>query len=217
MDRVSSVDEFQGWREAKGEELQVIQGCFLKDAQLKKQNTKISNVIFGVFTILCLMGAISILEFIIATFRENEIADTVFLSVILIGLLFIAVAFIKIPINSYKRKTSDKLFDAIYSNKFRVNDVEIVEVTAFLGLGDGPGGHEVKVKDMYGNYCDEDIFFVCHNGYQKTGALLVDIPILENGEQLFCVQRVIPCKEFDPVLWNIGLKNYNKYVNKKLI
>ena len=56
MSRVQKIGELQGWREAKGEELDVIQGYFLKDAKLDKQSEKIIDLVLAAFLCFVLWG-----------------------------------------------------------------------------------------------------------------------------------------------------------------
>ena len=218
LDKVLNVHELQGWRLARAEELQVIQGFFLKEAQKEKKIDRSTDVIFGFFAVLSLMGTIKISDFVLQTYAQNEITDTVLLILVAIGLALIAIFLIRTIITSSKKKTVEKYFDAISTNMLRVNDVEIVEVVSLRGIGSAAtDGHRVKVKDMYGNYCEENIVFECCNGYQKTKALLIDITISKNEAGVISRKRVIPCKEYDPRLWSIGLNNYKRLVNKKEI
>ena len=212
MTRIDNTNQLQGWRQATEEELKVIQGIFLKEAKQEKGLDSVANIFFGLFGGLSLMGSCSIFNFITQSFRENEIMDTLILAIMMIASFLFGIVLIKELVNS--KNTANKFFDAINTNKLKVNDVEIVEVISLRGVGNGTDGHRVKVKDMFDNYCDENIVFECKNGYKKTKAILIDIPISENENGIVSRTRVIPCKEYDERLWNIGLFNYNRNSNR---
>lgn len=212
LDRVSKVSELKSWRLASREELKVIQGLFLRNAGTEKGAENVINAILAIFAFLCLCGVKKMIDFILIAISRNAMDDVLFFVVLIILLLGVALALGILIIKNITRKTAETYYEAINTNKLRVVDVQIVEVISLRGIGKGTDGHRVKVRDMNDVYCEENIVFTCCNGYQKTKGLLIDVPIREDENGIVSRKCVIPCKENDPRLWNMGMRNYSKLV-----
>lgn len=211
MNKINKINELQGWRNAEDEELQVIQGILLKGAKVEKKSSGIINVVLVFFIFACFSGIKTLVDYIFIALERGDNGDVVILVGMILVLLLISIGLGMNFIQSITKKTAETYYEAINTNKLRVVDVQIEEVISLRGIGRGIDGHRVKVKDMYGMYCDENIVFECCNGYQKTKGLLIDVPMREDENGIISRKCVIPCKEKDPRLWNIGIKNYNKF------
>lgn len=210
MVKVNKTNELQGWRLANEEELKVVQGILLKGARFEIKSSGIMNFSFVLFLFACISGIKVLIDYISIALRSGNNGDVVILAGMIVVLLLISIVLGINLIKSITKKTEKTYYEAINTNKLRVVDIQIEEVISLRGIGSGIDGHRVRVKDMYDVYCEENIVFECCNGYQKTKGLLIDVPIREDENGVISRKCVIPCKENDPHLWRIGMKNYNE-------
>lgn len=210
MDKVSKTSELQGWRTADDDELKVIQGILLKGANNEKGSSSVMKVGLFIFIGVCLVGVKNLVDYIFIAVGNGDIGSALILLVMILVLLLILFGLGMTLIKNLTRKTAETYYEAINTNKLRVMDVQIEEVISLRGIGRGTDGHRVKVKDMYDVYCEENIVFECCNGYQKTRGILIEVPMREDENGIISRKCVIPCKEKDPRLWHIGMKNYNE-------
>jgi len=218
LGEVNKICELQGWRKAEGEELKAIQGYFIKDALHNKQNGTIVDGLCVIFASIAAGFALTLYEFITKAYKQNEVGDTIILMCMMIGCILVSLALAKTIIKSKRKNRDEKYISVISNNEFMVNDIEIKEIIFHQNTISGFSHYWAKVMDLYGNCYEEEILFERYYGYKKTKkALLISFPLTVNENDTVYINRILAYKEDDENAWNIGIKNYNKFVNKKII
>ncbi len=206
INMVYDTGKLYGWRTPDGEELKVAKGLMMNDAKSSVRTGGVMNVFLVVFSTVSFYGAWNMLLYLMDPSTRDGMRDTVLMAVLFAVLLITGILLAKMAFGSFRDKTGELQREAIRENNIRINDVEIHEVITLRGVGEGIDGHRVKVKDMTGTYCNENIEFVCLNGYKKTKALLMEVPVGEEVRKI-----VIPCKEYDQKIWDVGTKYHDRY------
>lgn len=207
--RVDNINQLQGWRKANEDELKVIQGILLKGASIEKGSGNVINVVLSLFALACLVGVKEFVGYIFVALSNGKSNDIPVFVIIIVVLILIALGLVILIFRNLKKNTAKTYYDAINTNQLQVLDIKMEEIISLRGVGRGTDGHRVKVSDMYGTYCEENIVFECCNGYQKTKGILIDVTMSQGEKGIVSRKCVIPCKEKDPRLWHIGMKNYS--------
>lgn len=220
MNRVVSANELQIWRSVSNEEAKVIQGIIRKEAKDAKRSSIIINSLLAFYILVLPIEIILLVNCVFVALERKDSYGVFALISLIIGISLIIFIlgkslFKSLRIKLLSKKDTQPYYETIKPHLIKAVDVQIEEIIFQGELNRGKDyinidciGNIVKVKDRYDTYCDTLFMCESYNGCQKTKAILFEVPIFEEEDGI-SIMKVIPCKEYDPRLWSIGLKNYN--------
>jgi len=210
-ERKVSAKQLQGWRKPENDEMCVIQGILIDIAKGEVNTNKLGNIGAFFLVIVSVVGALKIFESISNVIVGSGLFIAVVCLLTGIGLLFVAYYFAKMIYWDITNKPVKTYLNAVKSGSFHIIDVEIIEKIKTQNVNGNLDGHFVKVKDSYGNKCNEILRIRFVNEYYGKDAILVDV-ISEKVSKKVSRLIVLPKKHASISTWEKGLKLYQKYM-----